>query len=222
MALPNPTATYQLAFTGLANGGYGIVLDDITIDGEFNPGPEPCDAPTNLQESGIIFDKALGLMDVIWDNPGGASQWNLQYRLESESTWTTVTVNEPHCLLQNLVGGATYVLRVQAICDNGTLSDWSNTLTASAQYVGIDNWLENSVTLFPNPANEYIHVECRMQNVEYSITDIQLFDVFGKMIWTNDHMSIPTRINVSGLADGMYFVRVTTDKGSVTKTFVKK
>ena len=61
-----------------------------------------------------------------------------------------------------------------------------------------------------------------MQNVEYSITDIQLFDVYGKMIWTDNHLSTPTRINVSGLAEGMYFVRVTTDKGTVTKTFVKK
>jgi len=31
-----------------------------------------------------------------------------------------------------------------------------------------------------------------------------------------------TRINVSGLANGMYFVRVKTDQGMVTKRFVKK
>ena len=33
---------------------------------------------------------------------------------------------------------------------------------------------------------------------------------------------MPIRINVSGLANGMYFVRVTTDEGVVTKTFVKR
>ena len=32
----------------------------------------------------------------------------------------------------------------------------------------------------------------------------------------------PIRINVSGLADGMYFVRITTDSGVVTKSFVKR
>ena len=31
-----------------------------------------------------------------------------------------------------------------------------------------------------------------------------------------------TRINVSALANGMYFVRVTTEQGMVTKRFVKK
>lgn len=31
-----------------------------------------------------------------------------------------------------------------------------------------------------------------------------------------------TPVNISGLADGIYFVRVTTDRGTVTKTFVKK
>ena len=33
---------------------------------------------------------------------------------------------------------------------------------------------------------------------------------------------VQTRINVSGLANGMYFVRVTTDEGVVTKSFLKK
>jgi len=32
----------------------------------------------------------------------------------------------------------------------------------------------------------------------------------------------PTRINVSNLSNGMYFVRVTTEAGLVTKTFVKR
>jgi hypothetical protein len=32
----------------------------------------------------------------------------------------------------------------------------------------------------------------------------------------------PTRINVSGLATGMYFVRVTTEQGVATKSFIKK
>ncbi|MBQ1780279.1 MAG: T9SS type A sorting domain-containing protein [Bacteroidales bacterium] len=31
-----------------------------------------------------------------------------------------------------------------------------------------------------------------------------------------------THINVSGLANGMYFVRVTTEQGMVTKRFVKR
>ena len=60
---------------------------------------------------------------------------------------------------------------------------------------------------------------------------IEIVDVYGKIITTvgtrfiasyQSPASAPTQINVSGLAAGMYFVRVTTDKGTVTKPFVKR
>ena len=51
---------------------------------------------------------------------------------------------------------------------------------------------------------------------------VEVFDVYGKVINTVNVVENPTRINVSGLANGMYFVRVTTDAGTVTKSFVKK
>ena len=57
---------------------------------------------------------------------------------------------------------------------------------------------------------------------DVNVTNMEVFDVYGKLINTVNVIDNPTRINVNGLADGMYFVRVTTDKGMVTKTFVKK
>ena len=51
---------------------------------------------------------------------------------------------------------------------------------------------------------------------------MEVYDVYGKLINTVNVIDNPTRINVSGLANGMYFVRVTTEMGAVTKTFVKK
>jgi hypothetical protein len=90
--------------------------------------------------------------------------------------------------------------------------------------VGIDSWLANSVNLYPNPAKEVVNVECTMNNVE--IEAIEVFDVYGKLVRTvvgaNNDSPLQVRINVSGLANGMYFVRVTTEQGAVTKTFVKK
>ena len=221
IALPMPTATYQIAFSGEAVHGYGIVLDDITINGYIDTTivPEPCEAPTNLQESGVIFDKSLGVIDVVWEDQTGATQWNLQYRLQSVSTWNTVVVNETHYTLDNLEGGAVYVLRVQAVCADGTLSDWSNTITAVAQTVGVKDWLENSVTLFPNPAKEYVDIRI---DGEMNVKGVEVYDVYGKLINTVNVVDNPSRINISNLADGMYFVRVMTDKGAVTKTFVKR
>ena len=177
---------------------------------------EPCDTPTGLDTTEVENHT----ITVVWDNNEEVDSWNVQYRTDG-GEWTTVTANTNSYTLFGLEGLTTYEIRVQADCGD-TLSEWSDAITVQTKNVGIVSWLENSVTLFPNPAQEFVNVECRMMNVEYSVTDIQLYDVFGKLIWTDDHSSTPTRINISGLADGMYFVRVTTDKGAVTKTFVKK
>jgi hypothetical protein len=84
--------------------------------------------------------------------------------------------------------------------------------------VGIENWLLNSISLYPNPAKEYIDVRVDKLHV----TGMEVYDVYGKLINTVSVIDNPTRINVSGLASGMYFVRVTTEQGVVTKSFVKK
>ena len=70
-----------------------------------------------------------------------------------------------------------------------------------------------------------------MDNVQCS--GIEVIDIYGKIITTVGTRFIasadspasaqsPIQINVSGLAAGMYFVRVTTDMGVVTKAFVKR
>ena len=63
-----------------------------------------------------------------------------------------------------------------------------------------------------------------MKNEELGVS-VEVIDVYGKIVRTVGlpQCDSPTaRINVSGLAPGMYFVRVATDKGAVTKAFVKK
>ena len=81
------------------------------------------------------------------------------------------------------------------------------------------------IAVYPNPTRDVVNVQCTMNNVQYS--GIEIVDVYGKVVRTVGTRFIasaqsPTQINVSGLAAGMYFVRVTTDKGVVTKPFVKK
>jgi len=70
-----------------------------------------------------------------------------------------------------------------------------------------------------------VNVECRMKNVEWDDATVEVFDVYGKVVRdveTRCTTSLQARINVSGLANGMYFVRVSTEAGMVTKTFVKR
>ncbi|MBO7491408.1 MAG: T9SS type A sorting domain-containing protein, partial [Bacteroidales bacterium] len=72
------------------------------------------------------------------------------------------------------------------------------------------------------PATEMIAIAVSDANI--MITDVEVYNVYGQVVETFHGTSLQGRatLNVSGLADGMYYVRVTTDNGVVTKNFVKR
>ena len=191
--------------------------NDLIFNTEEEVVIEPCDVPTGLHvvENGIHNES----IEVAWDANDNAEKWNLRHR-PVNGEWTTVTaLNENSYTINGLVGLTTYEIEVQADCGDNNVSDWSGFISVQTTNVGIVNFLDNSVTLFPNPAREYVDVHI---DGDLNVTAMEVYDVYGKLINTVNVVENPTRINVSGLANGMYFVRVSTDNGAVTKTFVKK
>lgn len=186
-----------------------------------------CPAPTNLEETGDVIDKAPGYLFVRWTDNAGASQWNLQYRIQGTEDWTTMVVNTTYEGISGLEAYATYELRVQAVCGDGIVSDWSNILVAVAQGAGVEDYLAKSVTLYPNPATSTLNVV--VSDASIRITGVEIYDVYGQIINVETQCiaspqapASPQRINISGLASGVYYVRIVTDGGLVTKPFVKK
>ncbi len=176
----------------------------------------PCRIPTGLQVTNVANES----IDIAWEPAPETSSWNVRYRTP-DSAWTAVAAASNSCSLPGLAGSTMYEIQVQADCGDGDLSLWSDTLTVTTTNVGINSWLENSVMVFPNPTNDFVNVQCTMYNVQMS-ADLHLFDVYGKLVQTVPMTGETTSVNVSALADGLYFVRVTTDEGVVTKPFVVK
>ena len=185
-----------------------------TTDCSNAPGPEPCNTPTGLHTTDIQNESIA----IAWDANSAVSSWNIQYR-PVNGQLSSASSNTNSYTITGLTGNTDYEIQVQAVCSNGQTSDWSSAITAHTTNVGIENWLDNSVTLYPNPAKEYIDIRV---DGDLNVTMMEVYDVYGKLLNTVNVTENPTRINVSGLADGMYFVRVTTEAGSVTKTFVKR
>ena len=216
--------TFTANLSGLtANTGYTfkafITFNGTTVYGEemtFTTLPEevqPCNVPTNLHTTDIQNEA----ISIAWDADANVTSWNIQYRPVG-GTLATATTNTNSYTITGLTGLTTYEIQVQANCGDGNLSDWTSAITPQTTNVGIENYLINSVILFPNPAKEVINVQCTMYNVQ----SVEVIDVYGKVINSLNVTENPTRINVSGLANGMYFVRVTTEMGVVTKSFVKR
>jgi hypothetical protein len=175
---------------------------------------QPCAVPTGLTATAIHNES----IELAWDN-ADVEGWNIQYRVVGSSAFSSATSSTNTYTITNLNGDTDYEIQVQADCGDDNVSDWSDFITVHTSNVGIVNWLENSVVLFPNPAREYVDIRI---DGDVNVTLMEVFDVYGKLINTINVIDNPTRINVNGLANGMYFVRVTTDNGMVTKTFVKK
>ena len=207
---PNTSYTFKAFITYNGTTVYG---DEMT----FNTLPEevqPCEVPTGLEASNITKES----FTVTWNNNANVSSWNIQYR-PLNGQLSSAVANTNHYDFTNLTAETTYQVQVQANCGDGNLSEWSDILTVTTLVDGIESYLLNSIALYPNPANEYVDVRI---DGDVNVKSLEVFDVYGKLINTVNVIDNPTRINVSGLANGMYFVRVTTEQGVATKTFVKK
>lgn len=72
------------------------------------------------------------------------------------------------------------------------------------------------VQLYPNPAETYIEI-----STTEPLTNYTIYSVSGRKIIqdvSNTHQSI----NIAGLSQGLYFIKISTEKGTVTKKFIKK
>jgi hypothetical protein len=76
-------------------------------------------------------------------------------------------------------------------------------------------------SLYPNPATSLVRLQ--MKDVVQRTTDIQLFDVLGKL-----HTLVVKKVNennyditVSALLKGVYYIKVKTATGITTFKFVK-
>ncbi|MBR4535498.1 MAG: fibronectin type III domain-containing protein [Bacteroidales bacterium] len=176
---------------------------------------DPCDAPTNLQVNSITQTSAT----MTWTAGGSETSWKVGYKLSSASQWQEATVQTTSYNIEGLTAASTYDVRVKAICSADNQSDFVST-TFTTQTVGIDNiTLANSINLMPNPADNYIDLNVN-SNVE--VKEAVVYNAFGQMIQKVELNNNHTRIDLSDMAAGMYFVRVNSDNVSATKKFIKR
>ena len=90
--------------------------------------------------------------------------------------------------------------------------------------VGIeDHNLCASMTVYPNPTNGVVNVQCTMNNVQVEAMEIRLYDAYGKLVnvvaANNDGT---TQIDLSRFAPGVYFVKAVADGNVVSVRKVVK
>jgi hypothetical protein len=76
------------------------------------------------------------------------------------------------------------------------------------------------VQLYPNPATDKIKLNFN----KGTEADFSVFDLLGKLVIYQPNVSISHShtIDVSKLNNGVYFVRINSDAGTITKKMIKK
>jgi len=89
--------------------------------------------------------------------------------------------------------------------------------------VGIDEAsLANNVSIFPNPASDFLEVNINRQNG--NVVKMEIVNALGEIVFSSEEAGQATfarRIDCSMLATGIYFLKVEAGNETVTRKFTK-
>ena len=77
---------------------------------------------------------------------------------------------------------------------------------------------ENSISVFPNPANHTVTIQLHSNDTNNELNHIKLYDIFGRTILSISADINPIVLNVSQCPKGIYFIEVK----DTTKTYYQK
>jgi hypothetical protein len=128
--------------------------------------------------------------------------------LGSAQTLEAATINSFSTYSQNLDGaGGMPILFYSQVTDNYLISAYSFNSNSSI----IEQITLNDLSIYPNPAVDYVKFETEQ-------AEIIVLNVLGEEVLRERNKS---KINVSSLSPGIYFVLTVKTNGNATKQFVK-
>ena len=91
-------------------------------------------------------------------------------------------------------------------------------LVAHFEYTeGVGEQSANSLVIYPNPVNDKLTVEA-----QESIGTVEIYNLMGAKVYSQKNCTNKVEINTADLQSGIYFIRMTNDKVSETRRFVKE
>ncbi|MDR1846789.1 MAG: T9SS type A sorting domain-containing protein [Bacteroidales bacterium] len=141
-----------------------------------------------------------------------ASRWNnfTNYTGFTDTTFINAVITAGETYTQNGFNestAGTYTQTLQSIngCDSVVV------LNLSVVTNGLNTVETTDFAIFPNPTHKEINIAC-----DEKINNIEVVDLLGKVVYQGNK----TVIDVSNLARGNYFVRIYTNKGTITKKVI--
>jgi|GEM_PF-2422965 len=165
-----------------------------------------CQAPTNLTAMNIDTTSAL----ISW--VGTAPSYEVRYKAADAASYTTQTVTTNSLQLTGLTPNTLYEYGVRSVCGANLTSDWvTNAFTTKALPLGPVDGIANaelsSIKVYSYQNNVYV-----VNEEGIAISNIDIYDIYGKQVYTGKVLSSPEVISLS-VANGNYVVRLATENG---------
>ncbi len=131
-------------------------------------------------------------------------------------------------LVQNLKPDTKYYIQITAISSADEISPYSNLKDATtlSAITGIDNTLSNQVKVSPNPSKDKFLVDFGTLNL--GKTTARVYDAQGKQVFSSETSANAsgnanqTTIPLGNMANGIYLLEITSNKGRILKRLVKE
>ena len=171
--------------------------------------------------------------NVPFTTTGGTVTYTITATAGANGTITpsgAVTVNQGASQTFNFAPSTGYIVSVVTVDGSpitGAPTSYTFTNVSANRTIHVDfisgiseNELAQLVELFPNPTISTI--ELRLKSEDLHVKECKIYDMYGKLMKTIQINAETTSIDVTDFASGVYFVRMDSERGTISKKFVKK
>jgi len=173
-------------------------------------------APTLISPANNSTDISYASVSFSWNSTFGASEYI--FEISQDNTFSTGVTTQNIAGTTNTLSGLNentqYFWRV-ASTDGVTTSSWSTVWNFTTENPTLITDINKSlIKIHPNPAQNYIVIQVS----KLKIMNIEVLDMTGKVLINISDYSNQSRVDISNLQNGIYFVRI----GNVINKFIKK
>jgi len=211
---------HGIAFYGLINGN---IVNNTVLDPSPNISPGPAwikvDDETGFPSSGCTVKNNVSNTIDVTPNTSTGNNATLQTLADYTDNFVNDANNDFHLLeTSSLIDMADSNIAPDIDLDgnirpSGSLPDIG---AYEFQYPTLTNRgkIKNFIKIYPNPFTESINITGIDLNMN-SITDIKLLDINGRIIKSYNNVDLPTKLNLSFLKNGVYFIQLFNDNEKI-------
>ena len=214
------TTSNPVTVTGLpAATAYTVTVRAICGEGDYSEWSTPANFSTATCQmvEGVRASATTATTATITWTANGSSSYEVAYGITgtSRENCRRLTANTNSITINGLDEATTYDVYVRSVCTAGVTSDWSDVVSFETQDVAIDDVDNASISLYPNPASSTV----TLTGIEGDAT-VTVVDMNGRESGKWKVESGKLTIDVTGYAQGAYFVRITGERVNAIRKLI--